>query len=160
MTLGKRISRLRSERKISQEYLAEYMNVSRQAVSKWEHDLSAPDMNNLIRLASYFEVSVEYLATGKESQTISAFDGENRMPILFGRLSQLFFFIAFLSHCIGFFSGEFTKPLIPVFPYLWYGDSIWAVVLNVFTVLFTIGWIALLIAARFIDKTKGANKSA
>ena len=49
MTLGNRISRLRTERKYSQEYLAERMDVSRQAVSKWEKDLSSPDTKNLIR---------------------------------------------------------------------------------------------------------------
>ena len=62
MTLGNRISRLRTERKYSQEYLAERMDVSRQAVSKWEKDLSSPDTKNLIRLAELFNVSVEYLA--------------------------------------------------------------------------------------------------
>ena len=65
MTIGNRIHKLRTERKYSQEYLAEHMVVSRQAVSKWEKDLSSPDTKNLIRLAELFEVSVEYLATGK-----------------------------------------------------------------------------------------------
>lgn len=64
MTLGQRIQLLRKEKKLSQEYLAEQLDVSRQAVSKWENDLSAPDMENLIRLAKLLETDVEYLATG------------------------------------------------------------------------------------------------
>ena len=68
MTIGQRISELRKERSYSQEYVAEQLNVSRQAVSKWETDLSVPDTNNLIALSQLFAVSVEYLATGKQSE--------------------------------------------------------------------------------------------
>jgi transcriptional regulator with XRE-family HTH domain len=64
-TIGQRISELRKNSSFSQEYVAEKLNVSRQAVSKWEQDLSAPDTYNLIALAELFDVSVEYLATGK-----------------------------------------------------------------------------------------------
>ena len=65
MTLGQRIYSLRREQKLSQETLAEKMNVSRQAVSKWENDLSAPDTENLILLARLLETDVEFLATGQ-----------------------------------------------------------------------------------------------
>ena len=65
MSIGQRISELRKSSSLSQEYVAEKLGVSRQAVSKWETDSSAPDMYNLIALAELFGVSVEYLATGK-----------------------------------------------------------------------------------------------
>lgn len=68
-TIGQRISELRKNSSFSQEYVAEKLNVSRQAVSKWEQDLSAPDTYNLIALAELFDVSVEYLATGKLRDT-------------------------------------------------------------------------------------------
>lgn len=71
MTIGMRISTLRRERGYSQEYLAERLGVSRQAVSKWEQDQSSPDTNNLIALAELLGVSVEYLATGKREETPS-----------------------------------------------------------------------------------------
>ncbi len=64
-TIGSRISALRKERGFSQEYVAEKLDVSRQAVSKWEQDLCAPDTYNLIALAELFSVSVEYIAVGK-----------------------------------------------------------------------------------------------
>ncbi len=67
MTIGERISELRRAASLSQEYVAEKLGVSRQAVSKWETDASSPDTYNLIALAELFGVSVEYLATGKTS---------------------------------------------------------------------------------------------
>jgi len=64
-TIGSRIAELRKNKNLSQEYVAEQLEVSRQAVSKWEQDLSSPDTKNLIALAELLGVSVEYLATGK-----------------------------------------------------------------------------------------------
>ena len=65
MSIGERIISLRNERNISQGQIANALNVSRQAVSKWENDLSSPDTLNLIRLADLLNTDVEYLATGK-----------------------------------------------------------------------------------------------
>ncbi len=65
MSIGNRIYKLRKENNLSQEYIAEQLDVSRQAVSKWENGQSNPDTENLIRLAALFHVSVEYLSTGK-----------------------------------------------------------------------------------------------
>ena len=48
MSIGKRISDLRKQYSYSQEYVADKVNVSRQAVSKWERDQAAPDTYNLI----------------------------------------------------------------------------------------------------------------
>lgn len=68
MTIGKRISDLRKTFSYSQEYVAEKIGVSRQAVSKWEQDQTAPDTYNLIALAELFHVTVEYLATGRKEE--------------------------------------------------------------------------------------------
>lgn len=65
MSIGKRIAEQRKRNNLSQEYIAEKLEVSRQAVSKWERDLTNPDTGNLIKLAELLNVSVEYLATGK-----------------------------------------------------------------------------------------------
>ena len=54
MTLGQRICQYRKQLNISQEELGDRLGVSRQAVSKWETDLSVPDMNNLLALAREF----------------------------------------------------------------------------------------------------------
>lgn len=66
MSVGERISQLRNEQHISQGELAQLLDVTRQAVSKWENDLSSPDTLNLIRLASVLDTDVEYLATGRK----------------------------------------------------------------------------------------------
>ena len=156
MTLGKRISELRNERKYSQEYLAECMNVSRQAVSKWENDVSSPDTNNLIQLAELFGVSVEYLATGKEDETLQPVvivrEDYSTLIRLLNRGSVVLFLIALICHLIGILSGEFTNNLIPVFPYLWYGKSTMAVVLNVCAALFTAVCIGLFVLAIGLKK--------
>ena len=64
MTIGQRIAKCRREKNLSQEYIAEALSVTRQAVSKWETDVNSPDTHNLIKLARLFGVSVEYLACG------------------------------------------------------------------------------------------------
>lgn len=69
MTLGQRISRYRKEANISQEELGARLNVSRQAVSKWENDLAVPDMNDLLGLARVFGISVAELTDTPEAQT-------------------------------------------------------------------------------------------
>ena len=67
MTIGERIAKCRKEKNLSQEYIAELLDVSRQAVSKWETNQTEPDTGNLIQLARVFGVSVEYLANGEEA---------------------------------------------------------------------------------------------
>lgn len=66
MSIGERITELRNERKLSQNQLAKAMEVSRQAVSKWENDQSTPDPLKMIRLAEVLNTDVEYLATGRQ----------------------------------------------------------------------------------------------
>lgn len=67
MSLGERISELRGLCGLSQNQLAKAMEVSRQAVSKWETDQSAPDSMKMIRLAEILETDVEYLTTGRRN---------------------------------------------------------------------------------------------
>ena len=67
MSIGERIMELRKEAGISQADLSKALEVSRQAVSKWENDLSAPDTVKLIQLADALDTDVEYLATGNHS---------------------------------------------------------------------------------------------
>ena len=64
MNIGERIMTLRKEKSISQTELAKRLNVSRQAVSKWEQGISSPDTERLIQLAEILGTEVEYLATG------------------------------------------------------------------------------------------------
>lgn len=61
MTLGEKLQELRKSKLMSQEKFAEVMNVSRQAVSKWELNQSYPEMDKLIEMSNYFNVSLDYL---------------------------------------------------------------------------------------------------
>ena len=61
MILADKIIQLRKKNGWSQEELAEQMNVSRQAVCKWEGAQSIPDINKLIQLSKLFNVSIDYL---------------------------------------------------------------------------------------------------
>ena len=65
-TLGKRIAQLRKEKDFTQEELAQQMEVSAQAVSKWENDLTCPDISSLPKLAKLLGVTVDELLSGKE----------------------------------------------------------------------------------------------
>lgn len=59
--IGENIRRFRRERGITQETLAEHMNVSCPAVSKWERGETFPDITMVLPLASYFDVSTDEL---------------------------------------------------------------------------------------------------
>ncbi len=64
-TLGTMISSLRKDKGMTQLELAEIMGVTDKAVSKWERDLSCPDINSIPKLAEILEISVEDLMQGK-----------------------------------------------------------------------------------------------
>ena len=67
MSFGERIVELRKAAGLSQYALSQAMEVSRQAVSKWESDQSSPDVIHLIHLAEVLDTDVEYLATGRKT---------------------------------------------------------------------------------------------
>ena len=67
MTLGERIRGERKKRGLSQEEQAEILNVSRQAITKWETDRGIPDIANLIRISEEFEISLDELIKGDNS---------------------------------------------------------------------------------------------
>lgn len=66
LTIGRRIAQLRKEKGFTQEDLAQQMEVSAQAVSKWENDLTCPDISSLPKLAKILGVTVDELLSGKE----------------------------------------------------------------------------------------------
>ncbi len=103
MSIGERIAELRREYRYSQEYVAEKLGVSRQAVSKWEGDLTAPDTYNLIALAELFGVSVEYLATGKMEEIKAQAHTESPRSHISERrvFGYILFSLGFLSMILG-----------------------------------------------------------
>ena len=67
MTIGDRLLKLRKERNLSQEELANVLDVSRQTISKWETNQSMPDFDKIVPLCNYFNITTDELLTGKEN---------------------------------------------------------------------------------------------
>ena len=65
MTFGQKLKEIRKRFGLSQEQLAEIMNVSRQAITKWENDGGLPDISNLQELSKIFGLTVDYLLNDK-----------------------------------------------------------------------------------------------
>lgn len=66
MTLGDKLSKLRKENNYTQEQLADILGVSRQAISKWESDITYPETDKLIRMSELFNCSLDYLLKDTE----------------------------------------------------------------------------------------------
>lgn len=70
MNFGKNLQTLRKAKSISQEKLAEELNVSRQAIGKWESGMVYPDAERLVQISSYFDVSMDELIKGTVSTDV------------------------------------------------------------------------------------------
>ena len=80
MILADKIIELRKKNGLSQEELAEKLNVSRQSISKWEGAQSIPDMNKILKLSDLFSVSTDYLLKDEIEEM------ETQVPIRKGSL--------------------------------------------------------------------------
>ena len=84
MAIGKRIAMLRRQKGLKQEDLANELDVSPQAVSKWENDQTCPDISLLPRLAQLLGVSVDELLSGKKEdlpQSVQILPPEERKDL-------------------------------------------------------------------------------
>ena len=80
--VSKNIKRLRAERKLTQEQLAEALHVTRQTVSSWENDRTQPDIDMLTALASALQTDIEDLIYGKRRHVgLEAEQGPNRKTL-------------------------------------------------------------------------------
>lgn len=68
-SFGQIIRQLRRDRNLTQEELAEQLNISAQAVSKWENDISLPDISQLVPIANFFDVTTDALLGHNFSET-------------------------------------------------------------------------------------------
>lgn len=67
MELGEHLRKLREQKNMSREELAQEMNVSRQAVYKWENNKGYPDIENLIKLSNLYNITLDELIKGDRS---------------------------------------------------------------------------------------------
>lgn len=124
MDISEKILKLRKANNISQENLAEQLNVSRQSISKWETGQSVPETEKLIALSEIFNVTIDYLLKPSEIDDISirteilekqqqqlAEKEAKKDKILFITLSCLAtYLIAFTIYIIGHFYFEIWNP--------------------------------------------------
>ena len=80
-TLGKRIANLRKSKNLKQDDLAQKLNVSPQAVSKWENDQTCPDISLLPELAKTLGVSVDTLLSGEKAPETRLVPEEKRKDL-------------------------------------------------------------------------------
>ena len=97
MNIADRIQSLRKSKGISQEELADKIGVSRQAVSKWESEQSTPDIEKIISLSEYFDVTTDYLLKGIEPVSDSAEKVDAR---IFSIIGTVFNFIGLVAAII------------------------------------------------------------
>lgn len=159
MTIGKRIADARKAKGYTQEYIAEQLNVSRQAVSKWEKNLSAPDTKNLIALAGLLDTTVDFLAAGKETPAIESTSVSGKVFYM-GSLIPLFVMV--LCYLIGLLGGSYTDMVtIPMrsgtrmgIPFLLYGESPTAIALMIVSVVSFLLLILLLFLGYYANQHK------
>lgn len=68
MPIGERIQKFRKQNHLSQEEMAEQLDVSKQSVSKWELDKAVPSVEKIIRMCEQFRVTCDFLLLGKEEE--------------------------------------------------------------------------------------------
>lgn len=95
MNIADRIQQLRKGKGISQEELADMVGVSRQAVSKWESEQSTPDIEKVILLSDFFDVTTDYLLKGIEP--ISENTTEKSDARIFSLVGSLLNFIGLVA---------------------------------------------------------------
>lgn len=98
MKLADRILELRKLKGISQEDLADKLGVSRQAISKWESEQSTPELEKIVLMSDFFEVTTDYLLKGIEPV---ANDGEKNRRIgnALSLLAPWMAWIGFITSC-------------------------------------------------------------
>ena len=110
MTIGERLLKLRREKNISQEELANELDVSRQTISKWETDQSQPDFDKIIPLCEYFGITSDELLTGnaniKEAKEINVKSNFAR-NISIAVMMYIFGVIAIIL-----FAAQFDLPIV------------------------------------------------
>ncbi len=81
MNIAEKIYLLRDQMKLSQNDLAEQLQVSRQTVSKWETGVACPEITKLIDISDFFHVSVDYLV--REDETVQQHASLDRLVLKF-----------------------------------------------------------------------------
>lgn len=95
--LAENLKKARKSKGLSQEEVAEKLNTSRQSVSKWENGWSTPDINQLARLSTLYDVELGHLVNGTSTETISSTQSPSEQKRKNFSSLEKFFLIACLA---------------------------------------------------------------
>lgn len=95
--IGEKIKNKRKELNLTQEYLAKELNISRQAVSKWEKGLSEPSMDNLLKLSEIFGVDIDYFKKDSDQEDSKSQASRIFWDILYAAIGLIFYFIYYFG---------------------------------------------------------------
>jgi len=108
MSMANRIQSLRKSKGLSQEELAGKIGVSRQAVSKWESEQSAPDLEKVVMMSDFFGVTTDYILKGIEPMPDKGQKDKNLTSRILYILSTAFILIGLFCA----FGGWYAKQTI------------------------------------------------
>ena len=112
MTIGDRLLKLRREKNISQEELANILDVSRQTISKWETGQSMPDFDKIVPLCEYFGITSDELLTGNSN--IQEAKKENVKSNFARNIAVAVMLYIFAIVAIVIMAAQFEQPIIGV----------------------------------------------
>lgn len=123
MTIGEKLCKLRKQKGLSQEAVADAVGVSRQAVSKWERDESLPDLDNVKILCFLFGVSMDWLVNEEnlcaESPSAAVSMTENFKEIYRTKCKKWFFLLLCATFLIALFNQILHITSVPIDSPLW-----------------------------------------
>lgn len=98
MTFGDKLQYLRKTKGISQEELASHLNLSRQAISKWENNSSIPDVENIVKLSNIFDVPTDYLLKSEvEIAKLDMKDDSSQKKLKVNSIGSIFIVMGFIG---------------------------------------------------------------
>ena len=95
--IGEKIKNKRKELNLTQEYLAKELNISRQAVSKWEKGLSEPSMDNLLKLSEIFGVDIDYFKKDSDQEENKSQALRIFWDVLYAAIGLVFYLIYYFG---------------------------------------------------------------
>lgn len=95
--IGEKIKKKRKELNLTQEYLAKELNISRQAISKWEKEMSYPSMENLVKLSEIFGVDIEYFKKDNDEKENDSLISKIFWDFLYAAIGLVFYLIYYFG---------------------------------------------------------------
>lgn len=160
MTIGQRIQVLRKSKGLTQEQLANEVNISRQAVAKWETDVCQPNLDCLTQMSNLFKVSLDYLITGAESE----YSKEQIQNIIttekiFNKKKDIVLITVFILSALVFIGLFFYSLFEPLYMYqhysfIWWYICVWTSTGLWFRIIVLLSVISMIFSLRLFLKRK------